>query len=540
MREIVEAASTAKLNTIDRIVAAVNPAAGVRRLRSRAILAMAGAYHGASKKRKALSEWSPSAGDADADIIAELPDLRERSRDLERNNPLATGAINTKCTSIVGTGLNLNAQVDRDVLGWDDDFADAWERRTEAEFALFCRYCDVEDVLPFTPGFQDLSLRSTLINGDVFILTPMVEDKRTPYRLKLQAVEADRVSNPNNRADTDRLAGGIEKDANGRPIRIHVLKGHPGNPYSSKNEWIPVDIYGAKTGRRNVIHLFDKKRVGQTRGVPDLAPVIEILKQMGRYTDAEVQAAVISSFFTVFVKSEYGGGGVGNPLLGPMQPTADVGGKTSDKDYKMGSGAILELLPNEDVTTANPGRPNDAFDPFVLALSRQIGVALQLPYEILVKHFTASYSAAQAALLEAWKFFMTRRVWLAQSLCQLVYELFMTEAVALGRIYAPGFLTGDPLVREAYLGADWIGPARGQIDQKKEIDAAAQRVAEGVSTLSEETAALTGGDWSKKHRQRVKEVRKRVEDGLQPDPSAATKQAPAPMPAPEEDRGDDE
>ena len=64
-----------------------------------------------------------------------------------------------------------------------------------------------------------------------------------------------------------------------------------------------------------------------------------------------------------------------------------------------------------------------------------------------------------------------RREWLVKDFCEPVYELWLTEAVALGRISAPGFLT-DPLVRRAYLQADWIGPSAGQIDQTKEVQAA--------------------------------------------------------------------
>lgn len=61
----------------------------------------------------------------------------------------------------------------------------------------------------------------------------------------------------------------------------------------------------------------------------------------------------------------------------------------------------------------NPGRPNTAFDGFVVAICRQIGAALEIPYELLVKNFNASYSASRGALLEAWKMFRMYRTWLA-------------------------------------------------------------------------------------------------------------------------------
>ena len=92
----------------------------------------------------------------------------------------------------------------------------------------------------------------------------------------------------------------------------------------------------------------------------------------------------------------------------------------------------------------------------------------------------------------------------------------MWEAVSLGRINAPGFLS-DPIIRNAYLGSEWIGPAKGMINEGVEVTAADDRVNMGISTLSEETAQLTGGDWEKKHRQRIKENRMRVEAGLIPD-----------------------
>ena len=91
--------------------------------------------------------------------------------------------------------------------------------------------------------------------------------------------------------------------------------------------------------------------------------------------------------------------------------------------------------------------------------------------------------------------------------------MVIAEAIAKGFIDAPGFFA-DPFVRAAYLGAEWIGPPRGQIDQLKEIRAAAYRVDLGVSTLEEETAQITGGSWETKHIQRAKEQKLRTEAGL--------------------------
>ena len=101
---------------------------------------------------------------------------------------------------------------------------------------------------------------------------------------------------------------------------------------------------------------------------------------------------------------------------------------------------------------------------------------------------------------------------------QPIFEIWLHEAVALGRIKAPGFFS-DPLLTKAYSGAKWIGPAKGFINETAEVTAAEKRVNMGLSTLAEETAALTGGDVDRNHAQLVKEHNRRVADGLIPDPN---------------------
>lgn len=511
-------------NWLDRAINAIAPVYGARRYKARLFQAAAGAYVGASRTRRSMSQWNPNIGDANADTLYDLPTLRTRSRDLLRNAPLASGAVNTVVTNVVGTGLLLEPQIDNEALGMTEEEADDWEKQTEREWKLFAGSVEIDAArtLNFV-GLQELAFRSVLESGDVLAVLPSIQRQNCPYRTKVQLVEGDRLSNPNNQFDADRISGGVEKDEYGAPVRYHVSSIHPGSNLSqAKRTWIPIEAYG-KSGRRNVLHLFKPLRPGQSRGVPYLAPVMEPLKQLDRYTEAEIMAAVIAGMYTVFIKSDLGDGS-----LAPMSPTDETGGSSTDADYKLASGAIVGLAPGEDISTANPGRPNAAFDPFVQAILRQIGVGLELPFEILIKHFTASYSAARAAILEAWKFFIMRRQWLAQNFCQPVYEAFLWEAVLSSRITAPGFLS-DPLLRQAYCGAVWIGPSKGMINEKVEVEAADLRVKMGISNLSEETAQLTGGDWDCKHKQAAKEQRMRVRDGLAV-PMAAPTPAPGPVP----------
>ena len=261
----------------------------------------------------------------------------------------------------------------------------------------------------------------------------------------------------------------------------------------------------------------------------------KVVRTTTRYSDAEIMAAVVNSCFAIVTKTEDGGG-----LNLAHSKTTDA---KDDTIALTEPGAIVDLGPNETIENFAPGRPNPSFDPFFDAMAQQIGVALEIPKELLLKHFQASYSASRATLILAWQFFRVRRKWLADSFCQPSYGTVIAEAVMRGRLSARGFFD-DPLARKAWLGAVWIGPAPGQIDPVKETKAAVERIDNGISTLSEEVAAITGGDWETKHKQRVKENNARKRDGLEV-ATAPTGQPglPSPVipdPEPDPDRPDDE
>ncbi|MFR1061162.1 MAG: phage portal protein [Enterocloster sp.] len=152
------------------------------------------------------------------------------------------------------------------------------------------------------------------------------------------------------------------------------------------------------------------------------------------------------------------------------------------------------MKPGEDIKFAAPTRPASGFSAFIRALCEQCGAALEIPADLLLKSFNASYSASRAALLEAWKAFKMRREWFANDFCKPIYEIWLSEAVALGRIQAPGFFS-DPLIRAAWLGSDWIGPSQGQLDPTKEISAEILANQHGYSTHEQSTIRLNGGQW---------------------------------------------
>ncbi len=527
---------TIGLTLADKVVNWLSPAAGQKRYQSRARMALlsGGGYTSADKTRRANQNGGMREMDADSAILPDLVTLREESQHLARNNPLAAGALKTNITKVVGTGLKVKSRIDRAVLRISDEQADAWERAAEREFLLATetREIDAERELPFSL-LQGLAFLRVLEDGDALINLPRFSRPGSPYKLKLQLIEAARLCNPDFAPDTATLIAGVQKDAYGAAEQYHVVNRHPGNRRhhylrgkKEEYKWQSLRSY-ASDGTPLALHLKDKTRPGQTRGVPYLAPVIELVKQLGRYTDAEVMAAVVSGMLTIFVYNE-----TGNPAFGaaPTQanPTGDPANQVDPTGMELGYGSVVGLRNGNKIETVNPARPNTAFDPFFIAITRQIGMCLELPFEVLIKHFTASYSAARAALLDAWDYFRRRRHWLASQFCQPVYEAVITEAIVTGRLAAPGFFF-DPIVRNAWFGTQWIGTAPNEIDPLKAVNAAKERVDMKLTTLDQEYATLIGGDHESIQSQIIKEHQWKLGNGLvvatqEPNETAAANQ----------------
>jgi lambda family phage portal protein len=503
----------------------VAPRWGLERARARAateILNAGYGNHGASRTKKALAGWVTQAGGPDTDIVENLPLLRERCRDIVMDGGLGVGAVKTIRTNEIGLGLQLNATIDAKLLGLSTDEAQEWEDTVEREFALWAgtRMCDASRRCNFGE-LQALARLSQLVSGDVFALLPLV-DRGERYDLRVHLLEADRVSNPYIVPEGADVLEGVEVGRYGEPLAYWVSDRHPADT-PTRNirmlralSWTRIPAFGAETGRPLVLHLMESERPGQRRGVPILAPVIEQLKQLTRYSHAELMAAVVSGMFTAAITSERP-----NPFPGQVTaPNQQAVESAPPQTFQLGNGTLLGLLPGEKLEAVNPGRPNAGFEPFVRAVCQQIGAGVGIPYELLMMQFTSSYSASRGALLEAWKRFKVGRSWLAAGFCQPVYEQWLEEAVARGFVAAPGFFS-DPLVRAAWCGAEWHGPTQGQLDPRAEVEAAATRVKEGFSTRTQETRELTGGDFWANEALRAREEAARLADGLVDAPAAA-------------------
>ena len=502
------------MNFIDKMVMFINPEKGLKRYEARRkmeILNTGYSNHGASTTKTSMQGWNSTGGGVNKDIYKNRKKLVERSRDLYMGTPVATGALKTINTNVIGSGLKLKASINSEIIGISEEEAGKTETLIENEFKLWSENkIDNAGLLNFNQ-LQDLVFLTVLLNGECFIKLNYIPTPKNPYSLKLQIIEPDRVITPNSEQQNKKVIEGAKFDSNGTIEGYYIAKEHPLEVYGNI-ETNYIKIFGNES-QRNIIHLLFVERPEQIRGIPILSPVIESLKQLGRYTEAELMAAVVSGMYTVFIetdKERNEGADIGeHESIEPEQQVA----AGDEGTIELGAGTVVGLNPGEKVNTANPGRPNAQFDPFVTSILRQIGSALEVPYELLIKHFTASYSASRAALLEAWKMFRKRREWFASNFSQVVYEEWLNEAYLLGRIELKNYGT-DPLISKAWSAAQWNGPSQGQIDPLKEANAAVTKINNGLSTRTRETAELNGGDFEQNVRTLEKENKLLEEKGV--------------------------
>lgn len=483
---------------------------------------------GASHHKRALRGFNPVSASPNEDINYNLQVLRERSRTLYMQSPIAASAIKTNRTNVVGQGLRLNTQINKDILRISPESAIEWQKRTEAEFNLWAsskQSCDAIGVNDFY-SLQQLAITSWLLSGDAFCVFKMRKPTLlNPYELRLHLIEADRISTPtinqkygfgittDGRAKNGNLIyDGVEIDKDGMIVAYYICNNYKKSitytVESVNSKWQRIEAYGKETGTPNILHIMDAERPEQYRGVPYLSQVITTLRQTSLFTESELTKAVIQSFYTAFVLTD-------SPEDNPMNEADGLSGeveKTQD-EYELGAGNINFMKPGESIEFADPTSPNSSFEGFMKVMFRLIGSALEIPNELLLKEFSKSYSASRGALLEAWKAFRMRRDWLISDFCQPVYERWLDEAVAKGRIQAPGYFN-DPLIRRAWQGSVWEGPAPGMLDPTKEIEAEEKAIANGFSTRQQSTTKLNGGSWNQNVEQLAEEEKKMKNLGL--------------------------
>lgn len=474
--------------------------------------------HGASQTLNSMVGWIIDAGNAEDNIDLYSSTLRQRARDLYAGGGLGRSGPMALSTSVVGWGIQPKPKIDGAYLGMTDEAREETEAAILREFRLWAEntMCDAERQQNFY-GLQQLAFLSMLMSGDVFALFGMEKNKRTPYQTTIRLLEADRICTPDSSGDSTskeldaggRIIDGVEISKTGAVLRYHIASRSPlaGND-SSELTWTAIEAFGKDTGYPNILHIMTWERPEQRRGIPFVAAEIEQLKQFSRYMNAELAANVVSAMLTAFIVTDTDDGKPG------MEDAVNEDEKVTDDELKieLAPGAVYELPEGKDVKTVNPLRSNSQFEAFVNTSIMVIASSMGIPKEVLVKKYESNYTAARGALLDFWR---TVRVYRTQFNTMFnipVYEQWLSEAVAAGRIEAPGFFE-DPATRQAWSGCAWMGASMGHVDPRKEVEAAALRIANNISTQEQEASEYNGNDWAANIRQRKREIEAMKEMG---------------------------
>lgn len=484
---------------------------------------------GASITKRALKGFVAKSSAPNEDIDWNNKTLRQRGRMLYMASPIAASAVNTNRTKGVGSGLHMKCAIDRDILKMSEDAAQAWSKRTEAEWRMWAEKASNCDALGLGNLYklQQLAMKSWLMSGDVFALLKHEDATlHNPYSLRIYLIEADRISTPykyrtvgttdGENPDTgNRIYDGVEVDGSGCAVAYFICNAYPEQSFRpDSTDWVRVEARGKETGLPNILHVMTPERPDQYRGVTYMAPNIEMLLQQRRYTESELTSALIQSYFSAWITTEtdttdfpFNEVGVGDVDGIPSEPESL---SESQNEYEMGPGTVNHLAPGETVTFGSPNIPSAGFEAFTRTINRIVGAAFELPYDVLTKEFNSSYSAAKGALEEAWEAVKMRRSWFVSDFCQPIYECWLAEAVASGRIHAPGFFT-DPLIREAWVRARWDGPAQTHLDPAKEAQANAILVSHAWKTNEQVTREYYGGAWNE-NAEAVKHENQKMQD----------------------------
>lgn len=447
-----------QLNIWQRAMLAVAPTWTVRRMVARhaAEQFMGRSYQAAGGGRRAEG-WRGGSSGANAEARNALIKLRNRSRELVRNNPYARRVVDVIPANVVGTGI----QARPDVQGQQPyrRIKQAWTQWAET---MACDWGERTDFY----GLQAQVMRAVVESGECLVLRRRLRNAPGRVPLQLQVLEADYLdhsrdmmlaSQPGNE-----VVQGVEYSG-GKVVGYWLYDRHPGELYGlAISRFVPVE---------DVLHIYRVDRPGQVRGIPWLAPVMVRLNDFDTYEDAQLQRQMVAACFAGFIQDTGGGDGYsGLPTVqGPngQKQTVD----------RLEPGMMEILPPGKTITFASPP-PVDGYAEYSKQVLRSIAVGTGISYEMLTGDLTGvNFSSGRMGWIEAHRQ-VTAWQWqiMVNQLCEPVWRWFM-EAAALANV-------------SETVGARWTPPRREMIDPVKETAALQSSVRNGFTSLSQAIQSL--------------------------------------------------
>jgi lambda family phage portal protein len=361
------------MDLLTRALTKLWPQAAVGRLRALAVVeTFKRHYEGAAKTRRTQG-WRTTSTDANAAMRPYSRLLRDRARDLERNNCFASGVPEIHANSIVGWGIKPtpeNAGA-RSLKG----AARVWKKHMESKAVDF-------DGLHNIYGLMRLAARTVSSSGSV-----LVRRRRPPASarlvipLQIQVLEPDFLDDSKDNLsapDGGQIVGGVEFDAAGKRVAYWLYETHPGSStYRSRSA-----SASKRVSADDILHVFECFRPGQVDGVTWFAPALIKFRDFDELDDSKLLQQKIASCIAAFVVDPTGSGvKVGG---------ADAKGRPDVETFE--PAMILRLTGGTDVKFANPPSAAD-YDPYAKNQLRALAKCCRVTFE----QFTGDYSMVNFA-----------------------------------------------------------------------------------------------------------------------------------------------
>lgn len=495
-----------------------------------------GGYEGAQRNSREMYRWTPAIVSPDQELDGGQKELADaRVQNVIQNDGFASGAVSIHRDNIVGSQYMLNAKPNLSALGLKGADAEAWEEEfqdvVESKFNVAAdsteNWFDVTRRNSFT-GLVRLAVAQALISGEVLASAEWSRTAGRPFNTAIQMISPHRLSNPNNSANTKNIRGGVHVDAFGRPIGYYIQNSFPGESLINGENQMWRYVPSRKPwGRRQVIHIMEQILPHQNRGISDMVAALKTIRMTKNFQEITLQNAVINASYAAAIESElppeavYAQLGLGQRPFGEIiheMMTNAASYYATAKNMEIDGAKIPHLMPGTKLNLKPMGTPGGIGTDFEESLLRHIAASLNLSYEQFSRDYTkTNYSSARASMGETWKFMQSRKKIIADAFATNIYALWLEEMINKNEIPLPRGKTSDwfyePLVKDCLIRCDWIGAARGQIDEKKETEAAIMRINSGLSTREKEIARL-GEDWREIFRQLEREKRIKDKYGL--------------------------
>ena len=451
-------------------------------------------YQGAQFSRL-TADWVTSNTSADSEVYGSAQKLRDRARQLCRDNDYARQALRAIEGNVIGQGIPFQSQVRMQRggkldTGINDAIEAAWKRWSYAQ------HCHTGGKLCFA-DIERLVIRACAESGEVFIRLVRQCFGGSTIPLAMEVIEADQLDDGlNGRSQQgNEIRMGVEVDGWGRPIAYHFLAYHPGD-YQFSNQQISTQRH-KRIPAEEVIHLYRSERPGQTRGVTWFASAIQRLHHLAGYEQAEVVRARASSALMGFITSPEG------ELIGD-----DV--MDNERVSNFEPGVFKYLQAGESVTVPQLDAPDGQFEPFLRAMLRAMAAGIGCSYETISRDFSqTNYSSSRLSLLEDRDHWRILQSWLIENFHRRVFSEWLDLAVLSNALALPGY-EQQP---ERFKAARWMPRGWAWVDPAKEVAAYKEAVRCGFKTLAD-VVAEQGGDLDELLLARQSELAKLDEMGI--------------------------